>query len=204
MLKKVLSALSKIPAAIGKKATLVISGILVLSLFLLCVRVFWYKPTPTVDVDLLYTTLTGSSELTTAKLHLNGFAEYEDDGLPIISKASFLMTFSATADIGIKMEDVVIEADDINKIIWLTIPKAAVQDVDVERESIKFYSEKLALFNVNEKEDMLAAEQAAEQKAREQAETMGVIEFADQQAAAIIEGLLSQAIPSDYTFQYRA
>lgn len=147
--------------------------------------------------------LSVASELTTAKLEYSGYKLYSDEGIPFLTKANFLMVYDATVRAGIDVNDAEIEVDNDKNIIWLTIPKAEIQDIKVDLNSIKFYDEKFSLFNFNEKEDGVKAQALAEIEAKEKASKMGILELADKQSEAIIKGILEDAVPKNYTFKFR-
>lgn len=155
-----------------------------------------------VDVRILKSQLIESSELTTAKLNLSCFAEFKDTGIKIINKSDFLMVYDATVRAGIDLEDVEIpedKVDNIDKIIYITIPKAKLLgDPAVDPKTIKYYDEHFALFNVNEKEDANKAQALAQDRAKEQALKSGLIEMADKQSEALVVGLLSKIAPEGY------
>ena len=67
--------------------------------------------------------------------------------------------------------------------------------------TIKYFDEKFALFNVDEKEDANKAVVLAENSVKEEAIKTGILELADKQSATLIEGLLSKAIPEGYTLK---
>lgn len=150
------------------------------------------------DVEYMNNLLQKSSELTSAKLTLTGIADYKDEGIPILNRSDFIMVFDATVRAGIDIKKVKVESDDNNKIVYVNIPKAEVQDVKVDPKNIRYFDEKLALFNVNEKEDANKAQVFAEKKAVENAVNTGILEFADAQAKTLIKGILSDAIPKGY------
>ena len=113
------------------------------------------------------------------------------------------MTYEANARVGIDLEKVKPEVDDANETVWLTIPKAAIQDVKIDTSTIKFYDSGFALFNVDEKEDGNKALELAEKDAREELSEMGVLESADEQALTLIKGLLQNTVPTDYEFKVK-
>lgn len=157
----------------------------------------------TVDTEYMMTTLSKSSELTTAKLHYTGFTEFNDEGVIIWDRADFKMVYKATARVGINLNEVKITSDDIMKKINIQIPKAVIQDVKVDASSIKYYDEDFALFNLDEKEDANKAIALAEKKALEEAGNLGAMEMADNQAGTLIKGLIAHLIPDDYTVEVK-
>lgn len=175
-----------------KKLILAAVGAAVLCLIAGCFML--YNGKAEVDSEYVNVLLEKASELTSAKLNYTGMTEYKDTGIPIINKSDFIMVYKATARAGINMKDVKAEVDDKKKIVRLSIPKAEVLDVKVKASSIKYFDEKFSLLNVNEKEDSNKAIELAEKAAEKELKNMGVLEMADEQAEALIKGLLREAL----------
>ena len=142
-----------------------------------------------------------ASDLTTAKLNITNIYEHKDEGIKILNRADFTMVYKATVWAGIDMKKVEVIPNDLTKVIRVNIPKATIQDVKVDSSSIKYFDEKIALFNVDAKEDANKAVVIAENAAKEEAIKTGILELADKQSATLIEGLLSKAIPEGYTLE---
>lgn len=163
--------------------------------------------TPDVDVTYLNTALKEASELTTAKLKINGLVDFKDTGLIILNKSDFTMKYTADISAGIDMSKVKIQDNDIdrnNKKITVRIPKATVFKPNVYHgdEYIKFYDEKFAIFNVNEKKDLSRALALAEKDAENEATKNGLLALADKQSATLVKGILSDAVsPIGYTVE---
>lgn len=192
---------------IGKIFKNKIGRIIMLMIFLSIVSfmtfVYLYNKNEKVDVSYIITTLEKSSELTTAKLNYSGMLKFEDDGIPLINKSNFTMVYDAIVRTGIDAKEIKVEADGFSDTIWLTIPKARVLDVKIDSNTVKYFDEKFALFNVNSKEDVNKAMSLAEEDAKEKMENMGVLEMADLQAEALIKGLIQDVIPNGYQIKVR-
>ena len=211
-MKKIITTLKRIFTLKHIERTFAIIGVFsVLSLSVYGICKANIKPEPEkapelIDVRALKSQLLESSELTTAKLYLTDYAEYKDTGTPIINKSDFVMIFDATVRAGINLEDVEIpedEIDYINKIIYVKIPKATLQDEPaVDPSNIKYFDEQFALFPTKLKEDANYAQVLAQEKAKEQALQSGILEMADKQSEALVIGLLSKASAAHgYTFE---
>ena len=157
--------------------------------------------TPETDTTALNKLLLEASDLTTAKLQITNMTEYKDEGIKILNRSDFIMVYDATVWAGIDMEKVEIIPNDLEKVIQVNIPKATIQDVKVDSSTIKYFDEKFALFNLNEKEDANNAVALAENSVKEEAVKTGILELADKHSATLIEGLLSKAIPEGYTLK---
>lgn len=188
-------------AKILKKFKLIIIVIAAALLAVILVKVFFNNREVKVDTEYIDAMLEKSSELITAKFNYTGMSEYEDTGIPIINKSDFVMVYKATARAGIDIKKVDVKIDNYKKIIYLTIPRAEVLDVKVDISSIKYFDEKFALLNINEKEDNNKAIALAEEAAKEEIKNIGVLEMADGQAETLIKGILEDAVPKNYDFE---
>lgn len=160
-----------------------------------------YNGQAKVDNEYLLSVISKSSELTTAKLKYSGLTDYTDEGIDVINKANFTIFYKATVRVGINIDEVKVDSDDVSRTIYVTIPKASVQEVKIDPNSIKYYDTHFALFNTDEKEDSNRALALAEEAAKEELENMGVIQLADEQSATLIKGILANAIPDGYTIE---
>ena len=184
---------------IGRILSIILVAIIALGVVAVCLR----EPKHSLDMSSIIAKLEKSSELTTAKLTYTGMSEFKDSGITFINKADFIMVFEATARAGIDVKEVKVEADDTNRIVQITLPKAKVLDVKVNMDSIKYFNEKFALFNVDPKEDANKANALAEEAAKKEVAEMGILEMADQQAEALITGLIQDAVPKDYVIKIK-
>ena len=180
--------------------------VIVVAAIAIYIRFFSYKDEATLTNKMVLSTITKSSELTTAKLNFQGFAKYDDKGIPVLTKADFSMIYEATARIGIDLKKVKARVVDPKKdkkgVVWITLPKAEVQEVKIKPDSIEYFNEKVAIFNFDDKEDSDNAQALAEKEARKQAENMGVIEYADMNAKELIKGILSEVVPDNYEINF--
>ena len=183
-----------------KRAIFMTVVILVIAIVL---GIFFYNDEEEVDNHYLGTQLEKVGELTTVKLTYTGITDYADEGIPIVNKSDFVIKYQAVARVGIRIEDVKTEVDNLKKIVWLTIPKAEIQDVHIDASDITYYDEKFSLLNFDEKEDGNKAIAKAENEAKKDLKKMGVLESADEQSFTLIKGILHNAVPSDYAFKLK-
>ena len=163
----------------------------------------FYNKNAEIDNTYIITQLQNASELTTTKLKYTGMSEFEDTGVSFINKSNFIMVYEANARAGIDVKEIKVDVDNISHVVWLTIPKAKILDVKVDMNSIKYFDEKFALFNVDYKEDANKANALAEEKAIEELENMGILEMADNQAEALIKGLIQDVVPQNYEIKIK-
>ena len=145
------------------------------------------------DVTYLNQLLEKSSELTTAKLKITGIENYNDTGVTIINRSDFTMVYTATISAGVDLKEVSISSNDVLKEIVVTMPKAKVFDCHVDQNDIQYFDEKFALFNVDSKEDANKACALAEEDGIKEAETTGILDFAETEAEYVIKDILTPA-----------
>jgi hypothetical protein len=192
--------------SLGKTIKKIFISIICLLVIFFAVRFFLFNKNNKKEItsEYLGTELTKVGELTSVKLTYTGLLEYDDEGIPIVTKSNFLMTYKAKARVGIDLEDVKVKVDNDEKIVYLDIPKARILDVKIDPASISYYDSKFALFNLNEKEDANQAQILAEKNAYKEINNMGVLESADEQTLTLIKGILQNAVPSDYHYELMA
>ncbi|MDE7280098.1 MAG: DUF4230 domain-containing protein, partial [Oscillospiraceae bacterium] len=116
----------------------------------------------------------------------------EEGKIPFITKKGFSMLYTGSIKAGIDASQIGIEITDSEVII--TVPKAEIQSVTIDPESIQFYDEKKALFNWTELSDSVDGVILAMENIKTQADTDGILERADKQAEYIIRGLLESVV----------
>lgn len=185
----------------SKKIKLIAIVIAFLVAALLIAVPFLNQEETSVDTSYMVTLLSKSSELTTAKLHYTGLTEFKDSGIAFVNKSDFTMVYEATARIGIDLEKVEVRADDVQKVIYVSVPAVTVQDVKIDASSIKYFDQTFSLFNPDEKEDSNEAIALAEEAALTEVQEMGVLQMAQDQSATLIKGILANAVPDGYTIE---
>jgi len=150
------------------------------------------------DPDFIVGELKLASELTTAEISFKGWHDYKDDGVAILNKSNFLMTYSATARLGIDIKEVKVSVNNLTKKVFIKIPKAELLEVKVDPKSIKYRDEKFSLFNFNSKEDANKAQSEVESKAFEYVNSLGILDMVDKQAETLIRGLVEPLVPDEY------
>ncbi len=150
------------------------------------------------DTTLMVDALDSASDLVTAKLHITGYTEYEDGGIKWVNKSSFKMVYEATIEAGIDVSAVEITSDDINKKIYISIPEPKIRNAHVNPSTIKYFDEKFAIINWDEKEDANRAQTEAQKQAVKEAKRTGILELAKKQSEALIKGIIEFAKPEGY------
>ena len=74
--------------------------------------------------------------------------------------------------------------------VEVTIPPMEIQEITIQPKSLKFYNTSLTLFKPDEKNETQKALVAAEEDAAEKAGKSGLLEAADENAEALLKGIL--------------
>ena len=156
-----------------------------------------------VDTKYILSKLEKSSELTTSKLTYEGFSHYKDEGIGILTRSDFYFQYTAIVRAGIDVKEVKVDSNSLTKTVTITIPKATILDVKIQADSIQYYNEGFALFNWDSKQDANKAQTLAEEDAKKKIADMGLLDMADNQAEALIKGLVQDLIPKDYSIKVK-
>lgn len=161
-----------------------------------------YKDTPKITSQYISQKLSDESTLVTQKLTQEGFSEYTDDGVPVLTKGDFTITYKAEVTAGIDVKKIkVVKTDRKNQKIILQLPEAEIFSVKIDPNTVEYHDQKIALFNTDRKEDSDKAEALAEEDARKAAESSGLLENANAVAQTLIRGLLQDSV-SGYTIEF--
>ena len=171
---------------------------MVVLVFILYIAIFVYNHESEVTSEQISAMLSKESKLTTATLNGKGFSTYTDEGIKIINRSDFLMTYDYEVNAGVDVSKIKPDVDERKKIVYLNIPKAEIFYVKVDPSSIHYYDTKFSLFNVDEKEDANKAHAESEKDARETAEETGILNMANEQAEALITGIVTKSIQKGY------
>ncbi len=156
----------------------------------------WYymhmKNQPKVDAQGLMERLEESSELTTAKNYYTGIARFSEGSVPLINKNGFSMKYEAVISAGFDLDKVDITVTDDEVIV--KVPKAEIQDISIDPDSLEFYDNKISLFKTDRKEATKQALIEAKKDAEKNAAEKGLLEEADKRAEVIFKGILSDGI----------
>lgn len=155
----------------------------------------WHNDTPKITSEYISQKLSNESTLVTQKLTQEGFSEYTDEGIPVLTKGDFTITYKAEVTAGIDVKKIeVIKTDQDNRKITLRLPEAEIFSVKVDPNSVEYHDQKIALFNTDSKQDSDRAEALAEEDARKEAMNSGLLENANAQAQILVKGILQDSL----------
>ena len=151
-----------------------------------------HKDDPDVTAGYVSSRIEEASELTTAKMIYNGLVTYEDGDIPFLTKKAFVMVYSADIRAGVDVSEIKFKVTEDE--VRIAIPKATVQSIAIDPDSIQFYDTRRALLNWSEREDVKEALQLAQENVETSADTAALLEEADKQAEKVISELLKDGI----------
>ncbi len=155
----------------------------------------------TLTSETLMSALESSSELVTSKMTMMGCVEYNDEGVPVLTKGDFVMIYKATVKAGVNVKEIKTAIDNSERVVYIYVPDAEILDVKVIPDSVKYYDKSFVLFNGDPMEDSLRAQQQAEDDAKKEALGTGILEAADKQSETLVKGIL-QGVTEGYEMKF--
>ena len=107
-----------------------------------------------------------------------------------ITETSFLASYDGVVRAGVDLSRASIEKDDEERTVTVTLPAAAITDVDIDPESFTLYSEKAGLGNPISAEDFNNSLIELETTARSKAIERGLLTRADENAHELVRNVV--------------
>ncbi len=148
---------------------------------------------PKIDFEALEQRLESVAELTTAELYYQGIIRYQDGKIPYLTQKAFSMLYTAKVRAGVDASQITMRVTDTT--VYVTIPNAVIQSVEVDPDSIQFYDNKAALLNWTKKEDAIDAVKAARMDVEANSDLMNELKTkANDELRALVSGFLEGQI----------
>ena len=106
------------------------------------------------------------------------------------TESSYVATYDGVVTAGLDFSAIQIELDVMTKTVTVRMPKAEVQNVDIDPASFLLYSEKNGFGNPLSVSDFNGSMTELEARARERALERGLLEQADENAKRIVENFI--------------
>lgn len=121
----------------------------------------------------------------------------------ITTKSNFLYSYDGELYAGVNFENIKVAKDDDRKIITITIPKAEVQSISIDKNSFKAYEEKEGWGNELTMEDfnksLLELENAAEARAIDR----GVLDRANENAKDVVGNFVKSLVGDEFAVEFK-
>lgn len=162
--------------------------------------------TTTISTEMIEEGLEDMGFLTTEKYFFTQYEKYSNTkkwGFVLSSTSSFAYTYDGCVYAGIDCTKVLVNKDEENKTITITLPEAEIQSIDIDFDSFQVVDEKTGLFNKQTVTNYNDAMVEFKEKAKEKALEKGVLEDAQTQAKSLIENFVNSLVDTDeYTITY--
>ena len=120
-----------------------------------------------------------------------------------LTESSYLVSYDGVVRAGVDLSLASAEKDTLLRQIRVTLPDAAITDVDIDPESFTLYSEKAGLGNPISAEDFNNSLVELEATARAKALERGLLERADANARSLVRNMIAALIDLDeYTLVF--
>ena len=97
------------------------------------------KAEPEITTTIVSRQLQTMYDLTTAKENDYGFEEFSEGNIAHVNKKKFTMFYSYEIRAGVDLAKAKIAVDDTSRVISITLPKADLQSVSVDPDSLRFF-----------------------------------------------------------------
>ena len=155
------------------------------------------KAEPEITTTIVSRQLQTMQDLTTAKENDYGFEEFSEGNIAHVNKKKFTMFYSYEILAGVDLAKAEIKVHDDTRTISITLPKATLQSVSVDPDSLRFFDSESSLFNGNEVTDTAEALKHAKKSASDKASKSELLQEADKQAKQIVEKAYSPIAKAD-------
>ena len=155
------------------------------------------KAEPEITTTIVSRQLQTMQDLTTAKENDYGFEEFSEGNIAHVNKKKFTMFYSYEIRAGVDLAKAGIKVHDDTRTISITLPKATLQSVSVDPDSLRFFDEQTSLFNDAEVSDTAAALQDAKKTAANKATKSDLLKEADKQAKKVVQNAYAQIAKTD-------
>lgn len=105
------------------------------------------KAEPEITTTIVSRQLQTMQDLTTAKENDYGFEEFSEGKIAHVNKKKFTMFYSYEIRAGVDLAKAEIKVHDDTRTISITLPKATLQSVSVDPDSLRFFDSESSLFN---------------------------------------------------------
>lgn len=145
------------------------------------------KEGSTITTTIVSRQLEKMQDLTTAKENDYGFEEFSEGKVSYVNKKKLTMFYSYEIRAGVDLSKAKIAVDNEAHTISITLPKAELQSVSVDPDSLKFFDVENSLFNGNDVTDTADALKETKKAASNKANKSELLQEANDQAVEIVE-----------------
>lgn len=164
---------------------------------------------PEIRLSVIYEEIQSIGELATVEYLFTDAARFSDSKqlgnweIPFTEK-SFTMKWDGVIKAGIQVDQIVIDVNNDDGIITVTLPGAQILSYEVDNDSVEILDEKNNIFNNISVNDKVQLDASTEEEMKDRAIRNGLLEKAQKNAEDIIARLLSanSAIGDNYAIVF--
>lgn len=164
---------------------------------------------PEIRLSVIYEEIQSIGELATVEYLFTDAARFSDSKqlgnweIPFTEK-SFTMKWDGVIKAGIQVDQIVIEVNNDDGIITVTLPAAQILSYEVDNDSVEILDEKNNIFNKISVNDKVQLDASTEDEMKDRAIRNGLLEKAQKNAEEIITRLLTanSAIGDNYAIVF--
>ena len=119
------------------------------------------------------------------------------------TQSKYIFTYDGVLKAGIDFEGVEVKVDEKKKVVTITLPEGKILSNILNEDSLKVFDESQSIFTPLHIGDVSAAQAELKADAEANAIANGLLEQAEENAKALIQGMLSSVYdPEVYTFEF--
>ena len=148
-------------------------------------------------------------QLITAEYYFTAVASASTQLTPILgirlgfTESSFLASYDGVITAGIDFSKIRVEKDEERGRVTVTMPPAAILNVDIDPDSFQLYSETTSIFTDITAEDYNNALLELEATEREKALARGILDNADENARKLVRSFIESLLdPAEYAVEF--
>lgn len=168
------------------------------------------RPTIEITTELIKSEIKDIGELATLEYFYTDAGKFEDPkqlfgvNIPFTTK-SFIAKWDGIIKAGVKIDQIIVEIDDVNKEIIIHMPNAEILSHEIDSDGIETLDEKDGLFNKVKVEDVRQFDAVSKESMEERAIENGILDKAFENAKEIIEKLVNNDVIKEqgYTIEFK-
>jgi len=111
--------------------------------------------------------------------------------------SGFMYSYDGVVTAGVNFNGISVKKDEAAKVITVTVPAATIQNVEIDYNSFKVYSEKEGLWNPITLEDYNESQKDFDENARAMAKEKGLLKKADENAEKLVRNFVTSLVDEE-------
>jgi hypothetical protein len=121
-----------------------------------------------------------------------------------LTDSQYIFSYDVTVKAGLDFAEIVLDVNDENKVITVTLPDTKVLSSTIDLDSLEIYDESSNIFNPLKISKVNANQQTMTEQGTEKAIKMGILEAAQENAEMLLTNMLYVSYPSsEWTIEFK-